>query len=176
MLLDTAEQDGKRVGIGFGRDPGQAGKSQALHLVRALDGFTVRAAPESGDKLTRFGPFSSQRRAGNLKIRRGAWNEELFRVLEGFPDLAHDDEVDACSGAMEMLNPQMKSWGIYELTRRQAQELKQQREPQPPEKYWAPGSVEWQAEQEAKTKAQIEATAVEGTAGSSPHGPQSEAP
>ena len=108
-------QDGKRVRIGFGQDPGQAGKSQALHLVRALSGFTVTPAPESGDKLTRFGPFSSQCRAGNVKIRRGAWNEELFRVLEGFPDLAHDDEVDACSGALEMLNPQMKSWGIYEF-------------------------------------------------------------
>jgi phage terminase large subunit-like protein len=31
-------------------------------------------------------------------------------TLEGFPDLAHDDEVDACSGALEMLNPHMKSW------------------------------------------------------------------
>jgi hypothetical protein len=72
--------------------------------VRALSAFTVRAAPESGDKLTRFGPFSSQCRAGNVKIRRGSWNEELFRVLEGFPDLAHDDEVDGCSGALEMLN------------------------------------------------------------------------
>jgi hypothetical protein len=49
------------------------------------------------------------------KYRRGSWNEELFRVLEGFPELAHDDEVDACSGALEMLNPQMKGWGIYEL-------------------------------------------------------------
>src|SRR6516162_4728617 len=26
------------------------------------------------------------------------------------PGLAHDDEVDACSGALELLNPQMKSW------------------------------------------------------------------
>ena len=26
---------------------------------------------------------------------RGPWNEELFRVLEGFPDLAHDDEVSS---------------------------------------------------------------------------------
>jgi phage terminase large subunit-like protein len=32
-------------------------------------------------------------RAFNVKIRRGPWNEDLFRVLEGFPDLAHDDEV-----------------------------------------------------------------------------------
>ena len=67
-------------------------------------------SPESGDKLTRFGSFSSQCRAGNVKIRRESWNEELFRVLKGFPDLAHDDEVDACSGALEMLNPQMNSW------------------------------------------------------------------
>ena len=91
--------------------------------MRALSGFTATPAPESGDKLTRFGPFSSQCRAGNVKIRRGSWNEDLFRVLEGFPDLAHDDEVDACSGALEMLNPQMKGWGIYELYRRQAEQL-----------------------------------------------------
>jgi predicted phage terminase large subunit-like protein len=83
------ELAGKRICIGFGQDPGQAGKSQALHLVRALSGFTATPAPEGGDKLTRFGPFSSQCRAGNVKLWRGSWNEELFRVLEGFPDLAH---------------------------------------------------------------------------------------
>ena len=43
--------------------------------------------------------------------------------VEGFPDLAHDDEVDACSGALEMLNPQMRGWGIFELYRRQAEQL-----------------------------------------------------
>src|ERR1700726_4163081 len=113
LLINIAAQDGNRVRIGFGQDPGQAGKSQALHLVRALSGFTVSAASESGDKITRLGPFSAQCRAGNVKILRGAWNEEVFRVLEGFPDLAHDDEEVACSGALEMLNPQMKSWGLY---------------------------------------------------------------
>ena len=133
LLLDTAAQDGRAVRIGFGQDPGQAGKSQALHLVRALRGFTVEPAAESGDKLTRFGPFSSQCRAGNVRIRRGPWNEELFRVLEGFPDLAHDDEVDACSGALEMLNPEMRSWGTFELYRQQAEQLRaeQRRKPQP---------------------------------------------
>ena len=124
LLLNTATQDGKRVTIGFGQDPGQAGKSQAQRLVRALSGFTARPATERGDKLTRFGPFSSQCRAGNVKIRRGSWNEELFRVLEGFPDLAHDDEVDACSGAFEMLNPHMKSEGIFELYRQKAEQLR----------------------------------------------------
>jgi predicted phage terminase large subunit-like protein len=133
LMLDTARQDGKRVRIGFGQDPGQAGKSQALHLVRALSGFTVTPVPETGDKLTRFGPFSSQCLAGNLKIRRGSWNEELFRVLEGFSDLAHDDEVDACSGALEMLNPPMSSYAAYEMPRQKAEEVldPQQRKPQP---------------------------------------------
>jgi predicted phage terminase large subunit-like protein len=128
LLLNTAMLDGKQVRIGFGQDPGQAGKSQALHLVRALSGFTVTPTSESGDKLTRFGPFSSQCRAGNVKIRRGSWNEELFRVLEGFPELAHDDEVDACSGALEMLNPQMKGWGIYEFYRQKAEALRAETE------------------------------------------------
>ena len=71
--------------------------------------FTVAPAAESGDKLTRFGSFSSQCRAGNVKILRGPWNEDLSRVLEGFPDLGHDDEVDACSGALEMLNPALST-------------------------------------------------------------------
>ena len=74
--------------------------------------------------------FSSQCRAGNVKVLRGSWNEELFRVLEGFPDLAHDDEVDACSGVLEMLNPQMKGWNVFELYRRQAEELRAERDAQ----------------------------------------------
>jgi predicted phage terminase large subunit-like protein len=127
LLLNTATQDGKQVVIGFGQDPGQAGKSQAQHLVRALSAFTARAAAESGDKLTRFGPFSSQCRAGNVKILRGLWNEDLFRVLEGFPDLAHDDEVDACSGALEMLNPQMDSWGAFEFARQRYEQRQAER-------------------------------------------------
>jgi predicted phage terminase large subunit-like protein len=149
LLRNTAAQDGKPVRIGFGKDPGQAGKSQALHLVRALDGFTVIPAAESGDKLTRFGPFSSQCLAGNVKIRRGSWNEDLFRVLEGFPDLAHDDEVDACSGALEMLNPHMKGWAFYEVGRRQAEQLAQRKaaQPEPTPTHWARGSLEWHAQQ-----------------------------
>jgi predicted phage terminase large subunit-like protein len=150
LLLDTAAQDGKRVRIGFGKDPGQAGKSQALHLVRALSGFTAAPSAESGDKATRFGPFSSQCRAGNVKILRGPWNEDLFRVLEGFPDLAHDDEVDACSGALEMLNPDMKSYGAFEAMRQRAEQLlaaQQRDKPQPTQPTWAIGSTEWLAEQ-----------------------------
>jgi hypothetical protein len=120
--------------------------------VRALSTFTVAPAAESGDKLTRFGPFSSQCRVGNVKILRGPWNEDLFRVLEGFPDLAHDDEVDACSGALDMLNPDMKGWGAFEALRQKAEEMLAERKArgeatQPAKTEWAIGSMEWLAEQ-----------------------------
>jgi hypothetical protein len=49
--------------------------------------------------------------------------EDLFRILEGFPELAHDDEVDACSWSLEMLNPDVKGYGIHEFYRQKAEEL-----------------------------------------------------
>ena len=80
-----------------------------------------------------------------MKVLRAPWNEDLFRVLEGFPELAHDDEVDACGGALEILNPDIKGYAIYELYRQKAEELlaKQQRDkPQPTQSTWAIGSME----------------------------------
>jgi predicted phage terminase large subunit-like protein len=154
LIRNTAPQDGKKVTIGFGQDPGQAGKSQAQHLVCALSGFTVRPITESGDKLTRFGPFSSQCRVGNVKILRGLWNEDLCRVLEGFPDLAHDDEVDACSRALEMLNPEMKARGLFEFYRQEAERVKAERAaaPKPAKPTYAPGSMEYAAQQQTKRR------------------------
>ena len=60
-----------------------------------------------------------------------------------------DDEVDACSGALEMLNPQMKGRGFYEVMRQKAEQLRAEQcsKPQPAKTPPAPGSMEWQAEQ-----------------------------
>ena len=74
-----------------------------------------------------------------------------------------------------MLNPQMKGWGFYEFMCRKAEARNEQHTPEPPKPEWAPGSLEWHAE-EAKRKAQMEAAAVEGTAGLSPSGPHPESP
>jgi hypothetical protein len=42
-----------------------------------------------------------------------------------------DDEVDACSGALEMLNPRTKSWGMFEVTRQKAEQLLAEQRPKP---------------------------------------------
>jgi len=102
-ILNTAGADGRRVAIRLPQDPGQAGKDQAQEYVAALPLYDARARRESGDKVIRFGPFSAQCEAGNVDFLRGAWNGDVFDVLEGFPDAKHDDDADACSGAYAAL-------------------------------------------------------------------------
>lgn len=103
MIKNTAEGDGRSVGISLPQDPGQAGKSQIATLTKLLAGFNVRSSPESGDKITRFGGFSAQAEAGNVLVLRGRWNEEWFTALEGFPEAAHDDDADSTSRAFNAL-------------------------------------------------------------------------
>jgi predicted phage terminase large subunit-like protein len=102
-IKSTAELDGKDVIVGLSRDPGQAGKFESAYYIRALQGFRVIAAPESGDKITRAGPISSQALAGNVYIVRGKWNDVWMRELEQFPEGAHDDQVDSLSGGHALL-------------------------------------------------------------------------
>ena len=104
LIANTASQDGREVEISLPQDPGQAGKAQAGTLIKMLAGYTVRATPESGDKETRFGPFSAQCEAGNVDVLRGPWNEGWFMELEAFPEAAHDDDADSSARAFNTLS------------------------------------------------------------------------
>lgn len=102
-VMNIASQDGYHVTVGLPQDPGQAGKSQIAQYTRLLAGFPLEATPETGDKITRFSPFSAQAEAGNVLVLRGEWNEHFFSMLEGFPELPHDDTVDACSRGFHLV-------------------------------------------------------------------------
>jgi predicted phage terminase large subunit-like protein len=117
FLTGTASEDGPDVEIALPQDPGQAGKAQAQALARALDGYVVRATPESGDKVTRFGPFSAQAEAGNVAVLRGPWNDAWFSALEAFPGAAHDDDADATSRAFGAHQTRLASAGFLEWAR-----------------------------------------------------------
>jgi predicted phage terminase large subunit-like protein len=117
FLANTAAEDGESVEVALPQDPGQAGKSQAAALIRALEGFTVRATPESGDKVTRFNPFSAQAEAGNVSVLRGPWNETWFASLESFPTAPHDDDADATSRAFGAHQTKLASAGFLEWAR-----------------------------------------------------------
>lgn len=104
FILNTASEDGPSVTISLPQDPGQAGKSQVAQFAKMLSGYTVRSSTETGDKVTRFGPFSAQAEAGNVDVLRGEWNDGWFSALEGFPAAKHDDEADATSRAFEIVS------------------------------------------------------------------------
>jgi predicted phage terminase large subunit-like protein len=93
------------VFIGLAQDPAQAGVAEVQYLIRSLHGYKVYAYRETGDKLTRFSPFSAQAEAGNVRLLRGGWNDAWFNELEAFDNSGkqHDDAVDASAGAYKML-------------------------------------------------------------------------
>lgn len=115
LLKNTASQDGQETQISIPQDPGQAGKSQKQSLARTLKSFDVQFTPETGDKTVRFSPFSAQAKAGNVLVLRAPWNERWFTALEGFPEAAHDDDVDSTSRAYNALakKPREMEFGKY---------------------------------------------------------------
>ena len=102
-ILNTAETDGHLVKIGLPQDPGQAGKSQVLNLTKRLIGYSVESSPESGDKATRASGIIAQSNVGNMELLSGPWNRNFLDELAGFPNGAHEDQVDALSRASSML-------------------------------------------------------------------------
>ncbi len=103
LILNTASQDGKRVIVGLKQDPGQAGVYEKDDYIKALAGYLIKVEKESKDKQTRAKPLSAQCEAGNVKLLRGKWNDLFLDELVGFPDLDIDDQVDAASGAFNLL-------------------------------------------------------------------------
>jgi predicted phage terminase large subunit-like protein len=114
-IKNTASQDGHATKIGIEQDPGQAGVSEADLLIRMLAGYNVKPYRATKDKINRASPVSAQAEAGNIRVLKGVWNEDLFRELENFPDGVHDDIVDALSGAFLMHTED--NYDLFALTR-----------------------------------------------------------
>ena len=102
-VVNTAAQDGNRVRVGIEQDPGQAGVMESRYLVNKLAGYTAEIHRATNAKTVRAGPVSSQAEVGNIAILEAPWNEDFLAELESFPDGSHDDQVDALSGAFNML-------------------------------------------------------------------------
>ncbi len=104
LIKTTASHDSVRVRVMSQQDPGSAGKMEAVHFVRALQGYDARTMTTSRHKLTRAKPVSAQAEVGNVRVLRAPWNDDFFAELEAFPDGTHDDIVDTLSGAYNELS------------------------------------------------------------------------
>lgn len=110
IIRQTAEMDGKRCAVREEQEGGSAGKAVIAARAKALAGYDYAGVSATGDKVTRAKPFRAQCEADNVKLVRGAWNEEYLRELATFPAGAHDDQVDAsscCYNALTMDRPKV---------------------------------------------------------------------
>jgi predicted phage terminase large subunit-like protein len=102
-IHNTAVRDGTSTVVGLEQDPGSAGKSEVDYLTRMLSGFIVKTFKVTKDKVTRASPFSAQCEAGNVRMLKASWNNDLLEELSMFPFSKNDDQTDAASGCFNYL-------------------------------------------------------------------------
>ncbi len=105
LVRQTAQLDGEMVSVRMEQEPGSSGVGLVDRYRREiLCGFDFRGVRSSGDKTARAKPLSAQAEAGHVRLVRAPWNLDFLNELALFPTAgAHDDQVDAASGAFREL-------------------------------------------------------------------------
>ena len=85
---------------------------QELQQNTELHRYGIWGYPVDKDKLTRALPFAARCAAGNVSVVRAGWTEAYLDELCSFDKSAHDDQVDASSGAYAMLDGGVSAGGL----------------------------------------------------------------
>jgi predicted phage terminase large subunit-like protein len=103
LIKNTASQDTRACKVRWEIEGGASGIRDNLHLVQLLAGYDCAGVRPEGDKIVRAKGLAAQALAGNVKLLRGDWNTRWLNHMHGQPELPHDDEMDAASGAFNEL-------------------------------------------------------------------------
>jgi predicted phage terminase large subunit-like protein len=127
-------------------------KASGTQLIQELiaDGcHGVTRYQPTGDKTMRLHAQTAVIENGFVHIPETApWLAEYLHEMTVFPNGKHDDQADSTAQFLDWFKRPFPGQGIFEYYRQRAQELEEQRKPQPVKTVWAVGSMEWQAEQE----------------------------
>lgn len=101
LMAQTAEEDGRRVAIRMEQEPGSSGDMIIDNLARGIfAGYDFKGVRSTGSKAERARPASAAAERGYVYIKRGLKHTtDFLDQAEVFPKGAHDDYVDAFSGA-----------------------------------------------------------------------------
>lgn len=122
VIKQCAETDPPGTQIWLEQEPGSSGVDSVQALIRLLSGYSVHADRVTGSKTTRAEPFAAQAEAGNVVLVKGHWNASFLDELLVFPNGAHDDQVDAASGAFLALTRNFSN--LVEYYRKQMEKAK----------------------------------------------------
>jgi predicted phage terminase large subunit-like protein len=108
----TAKADGKGVEVFIEQEPGASGKIVIDHYRRTvLPGLAVYGVRSTGDKITRFKPFSAASENGLVRLLRGSWVGHWLDRLSAFGlQGTHDDLGDASAAAHSALTGGATEW------------------------------------------------------------------
>lgn len=84
---------------------------QDLLRDRQMLGRKIRGIRPKGDKVSRALGWLAMAEAGNVYLIRGPWNHDFLDEAAAFPVGTHDDQIDAISLAVELL--QKRGGGFY---------------------------------------------------------------
>ena len=127
----------------------KASGTQLIQELIAEGCHAVKGYQPINDKIMRLNSQTAMIENGFVHIPEVApWLAEYLHELTVFPNGKHDDQVDSTAQFLDWFKRPFPSQGFYELTRMRAQALEQARNPQTAQPNWAPGCLEWQAEQE----------------------------
>lgn len=107
-MANRASQDGRACSQRWEEEGGASGKRDSAHITTLLAGYDCKGVRPDGDKIVRAKPLAAQAEAGNVKLLRGPWNDRWLNHMHGQPELPHDDEMDAASGAFNELTDRKK--------------------------------------------------------------------
>lgn len=100
LVVGTAEADTTSCAVRMEREGGSSGVFTITAYKKALAGYNFADNLPSTSKVERARPLAMAMQQGNVFIStRCRFLDKLFSELEAFPNGAHDDIVDACSGA-----------------------------------------------------------------------------
>lgn len=108
IMLATARRDRERIRrqgdnarymVRWEMEGGASGKRDTRSLVKLFRGFDARGVSPDGDKITRAKALATQAEQGFVVLVQGEWNERWLTHMHHQPDWAHDDIMDASSGA-----------------------------------------------------------------------------
>ena len=97
-------QDGPEVTQGVEAAGYQSRAIQTLNADPRLRGYAIFPYIADKDKFTRALPAAAKAASGMLHIADRHWTAAFLEELCAFPNAAHDDQVDALSGAEAMLD------------------------------------------------------------------------
>ena len=101
---DRCAGDGTQYRLRWEIEPAASGVKENRRLTGMMAGYDARGVRPGGDKLQRSRALAAQAEVGNVKLLRGAWNEEFLRHMHAIPDGDHDDIHDAAALAFNGTN------------------------------------------------------------------------